>query len=38
MGNSGLQWICCKIATVDIDRYWDTAGDEGYGEIQAAYK
>jgi len=31
---SGIPWICCKIARC-VDRYRDTAGYQGYGEIQA---
>ena len=33
VGYSGIQRTCCKMA-----RYRDTAGYQGYGEIQAGYR
>ena len=33
VGYSGIQWICCRMA-----RHRDTAGYQGYGEIQAGYR
>ena len=34
VGSSGIQWICCEMARYSRD----TAGYQGYGEIQAGYR
>jgi len=36
--NSGIQWICCKIASWRLQIYRDTVGYQLHGEIQAGYR